>query len=125
MFPLYLRLFKQLHKMEKRAAKLRKLNDFRRSLPHVSARALDQIFKGIQEQGLPDLMTRDQMREATNELMTSVTPHGPLIVEIELNMIDGTVIHDLAVNPIPCIQDRRAFPSNVGWLHCRWAWHCR
>lgn len=96
----YLRLFKQLHKMKDRVAKLRKLNDFRRSLPHVSARALDQIFKGIQEQGLPDLMTRDQMREATNELMTSVTPHGPLIVEIELNMIDGTVIHDLAVNPM-------------------------
>ena len=68
-------------------------------MPHVTANALQKILEGIVEQGMPELRTRNQMREATRLLMNEVTPFGQLIVEIQLDMVDGTTLTDYAVNP--------------------------
>ena len=40
--------------MSDRPTKLRKLNDFRRRLPHCTASALAAILADIKEHGLPD-----------------------------------------------------------------------
>ena len=72
-----------------RAAKLQKLNTFRRQLPHVTARALDAILDAVKKQGLPELIDRDAMREARNLESMSAGPFGPILQYITL--ID---IHD-------------------------------
>ena len=82
-----------------RQDKLGRLNRFRRSMPHVSASALRQILKGIVEEGMPELRTRNQMGECTQRLMNEVTPHGPLLVDIKFRMLDGSEHTDLAVDP--------------------------
>ena len=46
-----------LHKcyhMSDRAAKLRKLNDFHRRLPHCTASALEAILSNIKKNGVPE-----------------------------------------------------------------------
>jgi hypothetical protein len=48
-----------------RAAKLRRLNDFRRSVPHVTATALAAICGAIEEHGMPDAHSRNAIRAAT------------------------------------------------------------
>ena len=51
--------------MEESAAKARKLNDFRRRLPHCSASALGAILQAVQYTGLPEgSVGRDAMRAA-------------------------------------------------------------
>ena len=82
-----------------RPSKLKRLNEFRRSMPHVTASALSKVLHGISEQGMPSLTNRNDMREATSALMDEVTPHGPLLAPVELHKIDGTTETTLAVNP--------------------------
>jgi hypothetical protein len=48
-----------------RDAKLRRLNGFRRSLPHVSASALEAVLTAVMEQGMPCLHARKNMLEAS------------------------------------------------------------
>ena len=47
--------------MERRA-KLCKLNHFRRTMPHLSASALEAVLKSVKEDGLPDMHSRYNMR---------------------------------------------------------------
>jgi len=86
-------------KTGEREKKLQRLNQFRRSMPHVSASALSQFLQGIVDEGMPELRTRNQMHETTQRLMDEVTPHGPLLVEIKLRMLDGSEHTEFAVNP--------------------------
>ena len=52
--------------MEDRATKLRKLNDFRRRLPHCSASALAAIIADVKEHAIPEGRTdRKAFREGT------------------------------------------------------------
>ena len=68
-----------------RPAKLRKLNAFRRSLPHCSASALGAILAAIKKDGLPDGPTsRGALREARNLQNKELTPYGPILTAIDL-----------------------------------------
>ena len=58
-----------------RAYKLKRLNDFRRSMPHVTASALSKVLHGIIDQGMPSPTNRNDMRETTLGLMDEETPH--------------------------------------------------
>ena len=54
---------------ENRAAKLQKLNHFRRKLPHVSGSALGAIATAIAEEGAPDgLQNRNALRAARDSI---------------------------------------------------------
>ena len=73
-----------LHQMD-RAAKLRKLNDFRRRLPHCSASALASVLADIQENGLPDGdISRVAMKDARNLQNNAHTRYGPILQSITL-----------------------------------------
>jgi DNA-binding HxlR family transcriptional regulator len=48
-----------------RAAKLRRLNGFRRALPHVTASALEAVLNAVESLGVPELHLRANMLEAT------------------------------------------------------------
>ena len=82
-----------------RASKLKRLNDFRRSMPHVTTNALSKVLRGIIDQGMPSLTNRNDMREATMAQMDEETPHGPLLIPVEFRKIDDTAETILAVNP--------------------------
>ena len=61
-----------------RAAKLRKLDDFRRRNPFCTASALQSIVRDIKENGAPELFTIKDMREARKLITAVETPHGPV-----------------------------------------------
>lgn len=79
--------------------KLRKLNEFRRRLPHVSVSALNRMLADIAEHGVPELQRRNSMREATKALIEADNPHGPHIVDLEMEMAGGGKCNVPAVNP--------------------------
>ena len=65
--------------MDGRRAKLRKLNTFRRHLPHVSAAALSALLVAVSLEGLPDLTGRNSVRISRNMEMTDNTPYGRIM----------------------------------------------
>ena len=85
--------------MADRSAKLRKLNSFRRKLPHVSASALSSILDEIHQNGVPDMRRRKHMLQATALELEEITPYGPLIHDVELHGIDGDVSAVLYIIP--------------------------
>ena len=66
-----------------RAAKLRRLNEFRRSKPHCSASAMAAILADIKANGLPEVIDRNSMRDARNAVTTTVGQYGPIVQSIE------------------------------------------
>ena len=87
-----------------RKAKQRKLDDFRRALPHCSASALSAICKAIKASGMPDGSTgRKELRAARDLICSTATPVGPIIQRVTLiGKVAGepvklfTVAHPLA-----------------------------
>ncbi len=71
-----------------RPSKLRKLDRFRRSLPHVTAAALAAILLAVQQTGLPELgADRNNYREARNQqALNADTPYGPIMQHAEMLM---------------------------------------
>ena len=66
--------------MDDRAGKLRKLNDFRRRLPHCSATALASILKDIKANGIPEGGTsRFRFKDTRNLQNAADTPFGKIL----------------------------------------------
>ena len=86
-----------------RPEKLRKLETFRRRLPHVSASALSEVLDLIDREGVPDLHTRKQIREARNLQCSEITPFGPIIQDMEM-VTTSNGIHRIGVaHPLPLL----------------------
>ena len=77
--------------MAERVSKLRRLEKFRRSVPHVSAKALNDIIAEINRNGLPELVGRPQLREARNLTVNHTTYYGKLLQEVVLPGKDDTI----------------------------------
>jgi len=93
-----------------RSSKLRKLNQFRRALPHVSASALASLLEEISDHGVPDLAqscraetVRKMLIEATALDMSAVTPYGPMLIDVYVEASDGSNVSMLVVNPLALI----------------------
>jgi hypothetical protein len=66
--------------MSDRSAKLRKLNGFRRRLPHCTASALAAILADVRENGIPEGNTsRNALRDARDLQNSELTPSGAVI----------------------------------------------
>ena len=72
-----------------RDAKLRRLDDFRRRNPHVTASALESLMRDVSQHGLPELFSRNNMNEAKELLTTVQTPHGTLHQHFEVLSENG------------------------------------
>ena len=59
--------------IEPRRAKLRKLDAFRRNLPHMSASALAAVLEAVDKEGIPDIHHRHALREARDEYSVQST----------------------------------------------------
>ena len=76
--------------MASREAKLRKLNEFRRKRPHISAKALADTLQGVKDDGMPELHDRNHLRQARDLVASQHTPFGPMIQEIDVSLSDGS-----------------------------------
>ena len=73
-----------------RPAKLRRLDAFRRSVPHVTATALATILTHALL-GVPELgMSRHSLRHARDNTLSEATPYGTLMTSAQLERVDGT-----------------------------------
>ena len=72
-----------------RQCKRIKLNERRRSWPHVSAAALGAILKSCREEGVPEgNLDRHELRAARDLQNTEATPYGPISSSMEV--VDNT-----------------------------------
>ena len=89
--------------MSDRAAKLRKLDDFRRRLPHCTASALGAVLMEVRKYGIAEGgVSRTTIRAARDEVAATQTPHGTLLQTIKVfdkdeNEVEVTIAHPLAV----------------------------
>ena len=75
--------------MAGRPEKLRRLERFRRQLPHVSASSLAAVLKEAQSEGIPDLTNRNAIREARDDVVDIQAPYGELYQTAELDQTMG------------------------------------
>ena len=81
-----------------RSAKLQKLNDFRRSLPHCSSSALSSVLEAVKAGGLPEgSLTRKTLRCARDTQMLEPTPFGTLLQSVSLINKDGDGVRKMYV----------------------------
>jgi len=59
-----------------RPAKLQRLNEMRRSVPYVSKSALAAILDDVKTNGLPELRSRDHMKEVKGWSLADWTHMG-------------------------------------------------
>ena len=65
-----------------RPSKLQRLNAFRRSVPFVSQSALAAVLEEVDKHGLPELHSRNHMKQATTLELAKLDAYGPLFEEI-------------------------------------------
>ncbi|CAK0843742.1 unnamed protein product [Prorocentrum cordatum] len=89
---------------EPREAKLRKLDAFRRRLPHLSASALSQLLTELVRDAaiVPELYARTAIRQARDVVNNEPTPFGPIHRSVNVHAVGGgcskiNVVHPLAL----------------------------
>ena len=82
---------------DNRAAKLRRLDDFRRSVPYVSASAMAAILK-LAKQDMPELDNRMSMQEARDVRVSENTPYGTLMMIMQIVSITSAMMNMNVVN---------------------------
>ena len=65
-----------------RAAKLSRLQEFRRTKPHCSASAMSAILDDVAKNGLPPLRSRANTQEARDMIANKDTDYGKLVQSI-------------------------------------------
>jgi len=84
-----------------RPAKLQRLNNLRRSVPHVSQSALSAILEDVNRNGVPDLINRNAIHESREAAVDMDTPFGKLHQVLELEPARGTKkIHLSVIHPL-------------------------
>ena len=82
-----------------RGSKLRKLNEFRRKLPHVTASALAAVLVAVQLHGVPDIHDRTGLREARDLQSYATTPFGPIMQTITVRLTTNEEKQLYVANP--------------------------
>ena len=83
-----------------RQCKQRKLNERRRSWPHVSAAALEAILKSCREEGVPEgNLDRNELRRARDLQNNEATPYGPISSSMEVIDQQGNALSIPIANP--------------------------
>ena len=72
-----------------RPAKLRKLEQFRRHLPYLSCKALDDVLTLVKQEGCPPLHSRKHTKEAVEVTLEGLYSYGPLVEAVEASTLTG------------------------------------
>lgn len=86
-----------------RASKQRKLNEFREGLPHCSQSALSAILQKVKTQGVPELVSQDDIKEAGQQLLESLDWYGPLWQVSDAYTHNGAAIKIAHINALSLI----------------------
>ena len=104
-----------------RAAKLRRLDEARRRLPHISGSALAAVYKDVKEHGVPDLILRRDLIEAKNLVKDIMTPHGTLHQQLPVPMQNGKEYKLHIINPLAmlwhCFQTYKVWSDLLAEKH--------
>ena len=82
---------------ETRQSKLRRLDNYRRSVPHASVSALAKIAETIRD--MPDMHYRSAFKEARDRMVSQITPYGPVLQQLDLESIAGGELPLLIAHP--------------------------
>ena len=69
-----------------RPQKLRKLNNFKRSIPFCSQSALSAILDLVEKEGVPELHNEKQLKEASR---AELAKNGPIFEQKVARTVDG------------------------------------
>ena len=94
----------KFHHMTERASKLRRLEDLRRSNPHISASALSELIQDIEKHGVPDLHGRKHVQEAREHTVRMHNAYGPMLCTTPVHCKDGSTKDLLYVNFLTLLQ---------------------
>ena len=81
-----------------RDSKLKQINKLRRSVPYVSAAALEAIVKEIAKEGIPQLSGRKHMREGASNQLAEINGFGPLLQQFDAVTLQQSVVKLTMVN---------------------------
>jgi hypothetical protein len=98
-----------------RASKLRRLENFRRRLPHVSASALSAILTECTSDK-PDVFDRRAIREARDTTVSEDTPYGPILMTVPIECTDGTREDIYVANPFAMLYVAAKHCKGFAWL---------
>ncbi len=85
-------------------AKLRKLNDFRRKLPHMTASAMSALLDEADQHGIPELHSRWQLGKSTQAEIARHESYGTLLCNSILVDKQGAEANMLMINPLSLLQ---------------------
>ena len=91
-------IFDERREPMERAAKLQRLDEFRRCVPYVSAAALEAILHEARF-GIPELIDRNSMREARDLQLTEETPYGSMLHKLTCDRTDGSTADLTIISP--------------------------
>ena len=96
----------KFHHMIERASKLRRLEDLRRSNPHISASAfaLSELIQDIEKHGVPDLHGKKHIHEAREHTVQTHNAYGPMLCTTPVHCKDGSTKDLLYVNFLTLLQ---------------------
>ena len=80
------------------------LASLRRRLPHISASALAAVIQDVEENGVPELGGRNNVREARDAEVDCVTAFGPLFQTTTLETVSGSRMNLEYQNPFAMLQ---------------------
>lgn len=87
-----------------RDTKLRKLDDMRRKLPHMTASAMSALLHEVSQHGIPELHSKKQLAEATQRQISDHNAYGPLLSKSILVDKQGAGAELLMINPLSLMQ---------------------
>ena len=87
-----------------RAAKLQKVESFRRACPHVTAAGMAAILQEIDIHGAPELKQRKHFKEARDVRIAKHHAYGPLISELPVTLHNGESKTIPVVNVLSLLQ---------------------
>ena len=83
-----------------RQAKYQRITSLRNRLPRCTQRALAAFIAESKRGDLPDITSRQDIRDARDAIVSSVTPYGPLIQDIKLRGTQNNDVLVKVVNPL-------------------------
>ena len=93
---------------------LKRINELRRQVPHVTKEALRQVLAHAEEHGIPGDHNPKHMRKAAKQDLAQWDAYGPLLVTKQLVGVSGQCIPMMFVNLLTllraCYKQGRIFP---------------
>ena len=90
--------------MSERERKLRRLDAFKRRVPHASASALSAILEESRRD-LPEVRNRNAIRQARDLIMRGSGEYGALLTKLPVERTDGSVDHFCVVSPFAFLSE--------------------